>query len=176
MPPTEPVTHNAEPVLDAANHVAVSIMSDAVGAGFLFFRSDSQNFRHGFSHNLLQFLSTVRFSYLRASLLSAHCGYSGSIFDFFVIEERPVMPGPLFFTGISTSLSFWEPSSLCRHQKRPCISTLMQGLCSYGMQHLNFDLLLTAPPSVQARSGRNAVYGSALALSWNRPEHFAAVC
>lgn len=28
--------------------------------------------------------------------------------------------------------------------KRPCISTLMQGLCSYGMQHLNFDLLLTA--------------------------------
>ena len=55
QPPTEPVTHNAEPVLDAANHVAVSIMSDAVGAGFLFFRNDSQNFRHGFSHNLLQF-------------------------------------------------------------------------------------------------------------------------
>ena len=53
QPPTEPVTHNAEPVLDAANHVAVSIMSDAVGAGFLFFRNDSQNFRHGFSHNLL---------------------------------------------------------------------------------------------------------------------------
>ena len=92
-----------------------------------------------------------RFSIARI-LLSAHCGYSGSIFDFFVIEERPVIPGPLFFTGISTSLSFWEPSSLCRHQKDP------------------------ASPSVQARSGRNAVYGSALALSWNRPEHFAAVC
>ena len=59
-----------------------------------------------------------RFSIARI-LLSAHCGYSGSIFDFFVIEERPVMPGPLFFTGISTSLSFWEPSSLCRHQKDP---------------------------------------------------------
>ena len=59
-----------------------------------------------------------RFSIARI-LLSAHCGYSGSSFDFFVIEERPVMPGPLFFTGISTSLSFWEPSSLCRHQKDP---------------------------------------------------------
>lgn len=53
-------------------------------------------------------------------LLSAHCGYSGSTFDFLVVEARLYPPGPLFLTGINTSLSFRE-CSLCRHQKRPCI-------------------------------------------------------
>jgi hypothetical protein len=68
-------------------------------------------------------------------LLSAHCGYSGSTFDFLVVEARLYPPGPLFLTGINTSLSFRE-SSLCRHQKGPA-SLKIQGLYVHGMQHLN---------------------------------------
>jgi hypothetical protein len=68
-------------------------------------------------------------------LLSAHRGYSGSIFDFLVVEARLYPPGPLFLTGINTSLSFRE-CSLCRHQKGPA-SLKIQGLFVHGMQHLN---------------------------------------
>ena len=87
-------------------------------------------------------------------LLSAHCGYSGSTFDFLVVEARLYLPGPLFFTGINTSLSFRE-SSLCRHQKGPA-SLKIQGLYVHGMQHLNwFDLFAySAHPSKAKRKER----------------------
>ena len=46
QPPTEPITHNAEPVLDAAHHVAVSIFSDAFGSRIHFIRNNGQYLRH----------------------------------------------------------------------------------------------------------------------------------